>query len=116
MILSLLHHPRCYCVIALFCQWKHRTRDKPRNPCLSGRLSTVNLLVLTLLDWLGNVSTVRWLSVDRHSVDGYYVVCHLGRITIRNDSYVARLLGHVVIVKPYKNVTYVAHLLYVALS
>ncbi len=53
---------------------------------------------------------VRWLSVDGHSVDRHYVVCHLGRITIRNDSYVARLLGRVVIVKPCTNVTYVTHL------
>jgi hypothetical protein len=43
---------------------------------------------------------VRWLTVDGHSVDGHYVVCHLGRITIRNDSYVARLLGRVVIENP----------------
>jgi hypothetical protein len=39
---------------------------------------------------------VRWLSVDGHSVDSHYVVCHLRRITIRNDSYVARLLRRIV--------------------
>ncbi len=51
------------------------------------------------LAYLGVVS-VRWLTVDGHSVDGHYVVCHSGRITIRNDSYVARLLGRVVIENP----------------
>jgi hypothetical protein len=29
------------------------------------------------------VMTVRWLSVDGHTVDGHYVVCHLGRIALR---------------------------------
>ncbi len=27
--------------------------------------------------------TVRWLSVDGHSVDSHYVVCHLGRVLLR---------------------------------
>ncbi len=29
---------------------------------------------------------MRWLSVDGHSVDGHYVVCHLGRIALRKSS------------------------------
>ncbi len=50
---------------------------------------------------------VRWLSVDGHSVDGHYVICHLGRITIRNDSYLARLLGHILMTFFPINVTYI---------
>ncbi len=46
------------------------------------------------------IKEVRWLSVDGHSGDGHYVVCHLRRIAIRIDSYVASCLRCIVCDSP----------------
>jgi hypothetical protein len=45
---------------------------------ICGKLKYCSKLLLYL--------TVRWLSVDGHSVDSHYVVCHLGRIALQKSS------------------------------